>query len=86
MYSPASNTVAVTFGFDDEIRFDRGLRGLLGPFSGSIYARGGYDTLTCGASWISLIERCLRPAEEMLLVGLGGDDGLGENGCDMTES
>jgi hypothetical protein len=51
-----------------------------------MYTRGGYVTLTCGDCWISLIERCLRPAEEILLVGLGGDDALGENGCEMTES
>jgi hypothetical protein len=32
------------------------------------------------------MDLCLRPAEEMLLVGLGGDEAFGEKGCDMTES
>lgn len=36
--------------------------------------------------WISVMERCLRPTEEMLLAGLGGYDCLGENGCEITES
>jgi hypothetical protein len=37
-------------------------------------------------SWISDIDLCLRPAEEMLLQGLGGDEAFGEKGCEMTES
>lgn len=87
IYSPESYTTAVTSGFDDETRLaDRGLRGEETAFSGSRYARGGYETLTCGDCWISPMERCFRPAEEMLLLGLGGDDAFGENGCEMTES
>lgn len=46
----------------------------------------GYEIFTGGDCWISGIDLCLRPADEMLLVGLGGDDGFGSNGCEITES
>lgn len=46
----------------------------------------GWISVTDWALWISGMERCRRPAEEMLLVGLGGEEAFGEKGCEMTES
>lgn len=77
----------MTSGLEDETRFcDRGLRGEACAFSGSRCARGGYETFTGDECCISSIERCLRAADEMLLLGLGGEEAFGEKGWEMTES
>lgn len=63
-----------------------GLRGGVFCFSGSKATLGGYVTFSCEVSLVrGALPLCLL-AEEAIEVGLDGEESLGENGCDITES